>query len=161
VIRCRRGGVAALVVVSLPVLLIVLALVVDAGTIFWARASLAAAADLAALAALQELDFEALARGQPRLVEAAAAAVARAWSLENVAARLGTRSAERLEVRVTVYNGSTDQPLPHATSGRVLTVPTVCVHLRLPVRLPVAGLIMPGLSAVAQAHADAAVVPRR
>src|SRR5690606_8648028 len=64
----ERGAVAALVALVLPVLILSAGLVVDVAYLFWMRAALQATADFAALAGAQNIDLEALAQGERRLL---------------------------------------------------------------------------------------------
>jgi len=158
---CRRGAVAALVILFLPGLVGVLALVVDLGLLLQARTALQASADLAALAGVQELDLVALAQGTPRLLPEAARAVAESYAGANVLHQLGNEARGVLRVTVEVYNASPAQPLIHLHTGRVLEVPTVSVRLQLPVRLVLAPRLLGRSDYLVETHADAAVVRRR
>lgn len=64
-----RGSIAATVAAALPVMVICIGLVVDMGVMFTARRCVQGACDLAALAGVQELDFDALARGEVKVDE--------------------------------------------------------------------------------------------
>lgn len=159
--RCRRGAVAALVILFLPGLVGILALVVDLGLLLQARTALQASADLAALAGVQELDLEALAQGAPRLLPEAAREAAKSYAGANVLHQLGSEARAVLRVTVEVYNASSAEPLVHLYTGRMLEVPTVSVRLQLPVRLVLAPRLLGRSDYLVETHADAAVVRRR
>ncbi|HAI20574.1 MAG TPA: hypothetical protein DCM14_01520 [Clostridiales bacterium UBA8153] len=158
---CRRGAVAALVILFLPGLIGVLALVVDLGLLLHARTALQASADLAALAGVQELDLEALAQGTPRLLTEPARAAAESYAAINVLHQLGGEARAVLRMTVEVYNASPTEPLVHLRTGRVLEVPTVSVQLQLPLRLVLAPRLLGRFDYLVETHADAAVVRRR
>lgn len=62
-VRDQRGSVVALFVLFMPVVLAVCGLALDLGILFTARKCVQGACDLGALAGVQELDWDALARG--------------------------------------------------------------------------------------------------
>ncbi|MEW6523099.1 MAG: pilus assembly protein TadG-related protein [Bacillota bacterium] len=156
----RRGAVAAMVILLLPAFTALLALVADLGLVLHARAALRASADLAALAGVQELDLEALAQGEPRLLPDVAMTVANTYARANISKQLGNAAGQVLQVKVDVYNASAREPLVHDRTGRLLEAPTVCVRLTLPLRLVLATRIMGRSEYRVEAHADAAVVRR-
>lgn len=120
----------ALVVAMLPVYVLAFALVVDLAHLFWVRAALQSAADLAALAGAQEVDLEALAGGERRLLEAQAAAAARAWAERNLRAHPATEPLlAQTAVEVAVVQASDREPSRHPWTGRRLEDPTVTVRL--------------------------------
>ncbi|QUL98389.1 MAG: Tad domain-containing protein [Candidatus Fermentithermobacillus carboniphilus] len=69
VIRNQRGGAVALIALFLPVAVLCVGMVLDLGLVLTARHCVQAACDLGALAGLQELDWDALARGDVVIVE--------------------------------------------------------------------------------------------
>lgn len=158
--REEKGAAAALVICMLPILIITMAMVTDLGLILWYRFSLMDVADLSALAGVQELDLAALARGEPKLEEAAAQAAAVHYARSNVQARLGNTAVRSLDITVDIYNGSEDDPLTHPYCRRELIYPTVCLRLALPVRLVLVGRLIGQEEFLITAHADAAAVWR-
>ncbi|MCL6581720.1 MAG: hypothetical protein K6U08_08935 [Firmicutes bacterium] len=154
----ERGAVAALVALFLPCLLAAAALVLAVGALLVARAQLRAAADMAALAGVQDLDWDLLAQGVVYLREEEATADALAWLRANLDGRAFLEEG-RAEAFVRVLNtvDPTGSPVPAAcpVTGRTLDAPTVCVLVRAEVRLP----LLPGPVTVS-VHADASVVGR-
>ncbi|WP_242822348.1 Tad domain-containing protein [Thermaerobacter marianensis] len=126
---------AAAFVLVLPVLLAAVGLGLDAGRLVVVRAHAQAVADLAGLAAVQEIDEDAFARGEPALREAAAAATARQWAEDGLRRAFGDAVAEDATVDVVVVNASPASPRRHPWSGRRVAEPTVGVRLVVPVRL--------------------------
>ncbi len=118
----RAGAAMTLVVLFLPCLLVASALVLDAGALLLARACLAAAADMGALAGVQGLDYERLAEGDIVIKEAEAAADAEAWVRDNLAGR-AFLEAGSVVVAVEVLNpgvgsgGGTPARLPRVGTG--------------------------------------------
>jgi len=155
-IRAQGGAAATLVVLFLPCLLACAALVLDLGSLLVVRAQLRVAADMGALAGVQDLDFELL--GQGRIV--IRAEDARSDAVSWVRANLSGRSfidMDGTEVVVTVLNTDGGRAATCPVTGRALTHPTVCVYIRAPARLP----FLPGLGPVpVSVHADASVVGR-
>lgn len=153
----ERGGVAALVIVALPVLVFMLGLVVDMAYLFTVRTVMQNAADMAALAAAQNVDLPALAMGERRLLNAPALHDAEQWGRSNLERHPLTRG---LPARVVadVYNASPDAPLRHRTSGRRLHDPTVSVRIELTAPLFFARMIVPEVAL--QVMADASVLQK-
>ncbi|HCC33261.1 MAG TPA: hypothetical protein DEQ28_05075 [Clostridiales bacterium] len=153
----ERGGALVMTVLLLPILLLSLALVVDAGLVFLARQRAQGAADMAALAACQELDLESLARGELVLDEVRARAAASAYAISNLAAGFPEiELAREAIIRVQVHNPTLQAPDWDRITGRELVHPTVCVviELRVPLRL----LRIHGGGIWIRVHADASVV---
>jgi len=84
IIEQTRGGVLALVALFLPIAILCIGLVVDLGTVFFARKAVQAACDLGALAGVQELDWDLLAVGTVSLKAAEAEAVAEEITAHNL-----------------------------------------------------------------------------
>ncbi|HEY8449696.1 MAG TPA: pilus assembly protein TadG-related protein [Bacillota bacterium] len=147
---------AALVALAMPVLLLAAGLVVDIAYLFWMQAQLQAAADMGALAGAQNVDLEALARGERRLIPSSAAEDARRWALDNLAANLPTAlaGAKPVEVAVEVYNAAPEAPRRQRWSGRVLTEPTVSVRVSLTVPTLLLGWLVPEVPLAAMADAS-------
>lgn len=155
----QRGAVLALVIVFLPCLAAGVALVVDAGTLFVARSDLQAAADMGALAGVQDLDYDLLAGGDVVIKEADALRDAGAWVTANLTGRVFIDPAS-LRVVVAVRNtgaGVWGSVVTCPVTGRVLEYPTVCVSVTADVRLPFFSWFGPVTVSV---HADASVVGR-
>ncbi len=137
--KCGRGtaeggGVAALVALFLPVMVLAAGFVLDLGLVFAVRQMAYGAADLAALAAVQDLDLDRLALGELFLVAEAARRDARAYALNNLRSNLpGTDVDATAQVAVEVYNPEPGHPLRHRVTGRRLATPTVSVAISLPV----------------------------
>ncbi len=151
-----RGAAAALVVLFLPCLIACAALAADLGALLIARAEMRAAADMGALAGVQDLDYVALAEGEVLIVPENARADAEAWVRANLE-DLTLIEQGSLEVVVTVINLSDDRAPSCPVTGRRVRYPTVCVLVRALVRLPFTVSLGPVHVSV---HADAAVVGR-
>ncbi len=154
----QSGAVLVLVLLALPAFVLLLGLVVDVGLLYLARVQLRAALDMGALAGAQELDLDALARGELRLVEEAARREATALTRRNLVAAFGAEVLDRAVIRVVVYQAGPTAPLVHQVTGRSLVDPTVGVVAEVPVRLAVLGRLLPEVTL--RAHADASVVGR-
>lgn len=155
----QRGGVATLVVLFLPCLLAGAALVIDGGVLLVSRAQVAAAADMGALAGVQDLDFERLAEGTVYILPGQAIADAEAWVAANLEG-LAFIERDSLVLTVTVCNPETGEGgggLRCPVTGRALSSPTVCVVVRAAVRLPFLPRAVP---VTVRVHADASVVGR-
>ncbi len=155
----QRGAVTALVVIFLPCLLAAAALVIDVGVLLTARGQMAAAADMGALAGVQDLDYDLLAEGQVVIVPEAAIGDAESWVRQNLASQPFI-VPESVSVTVTVLNtgaGGREGKLACPVTGRPLDAPTVCVVARAEVRLP----FLPRTTPVSvRVHADASLVGR-
>lgn len=104
----EKGSVTALVALFLPIAILCVGIVVDLGLIYVVQKSVRSACDLGALAGLQELDWEALARGEVLLKEDESKAVAREIidrNLESVRHLIGN-----LSVDVEVVNTEDAEP---------------------------------------------------
>ncbi|NPV70825.1 MAG: hypothetical protein HPY55_09310 [Firmicutes bacterium] len=158
--RGERGSVSATLALTFPVLLVAVSLVTDAGVAVWARAVAQASADLAALAAVQEIDLDRLARGERSLVEGAAVARARAVAIDNLnRAVAGLGPIFEVSVDVCVYNPESGGTVVHQRDGRRLRDPTVCVTTGLQATVP---SLAAGWRRIAvSAHADASVVEKK
>ncbi len=144
-----------LVILWLPVLLAVVSLVVNLGNLLVDRARLQASADLAALAAVQSVDWDAMAEGDVRLVEELADLEARDYSMANVQSLM---DVDPEEIFVWIVNASTDDPTPHPVTGGTLEHPTVILRLRAP---GPGGLLTAAFGGVSmEAEADASIRPR-
>jgi hypothetical protein len=157
--------VAAVVVLFLPVLLAGMALVIDCGALLAARAQMVAAADMGALAGVQDLDFDLLACGRIFIREAAAIAAAEAWVTGNLSGRAFIEPGT-VRVVVTVLNtdgtgsdgrGDARRLLVCPVTGRAFSEASVCVFVQARARLP---FIPSRLGPVVRVHADAAVMGR-
>jgi len=157
--RLKGEGGAALVLtlLMLPVLLLLLSGLIAIAQLFTVRAHLHAVADLAALAAVQELDLERLAEGEVFLDEAAA----RARALEAVRNNVepGGGSVLLSSIEVAIYNPTGIKRPVDKVSGEKLRWPTVCVRIEASTRIPWL-LAVPGLprAVTLRVHTDAAVV---
>ncbi len=156
---CEKGAVAAITVLALPVMILAAGLVIDAANVVWARAAAQSAADLAALAAVQELDLDRLARGERWLTEHLAVARAREVAVDNLSRAGEALGAGNAGIRVRVYNVRQGETVVHQDDGRPLGDPTVCVTLELRARLPFLSAV--NAPVVIRAHADASVVERK
>lgn len=153
--RSQSGSVAVWFVLVLPVALLALGLSLDMARLVVIRAQAQAAADLAGLAAAQELDLERLSRGEPWLRPVDAERVARSWVADNLRLGLGEHLAGVAETRVAVVNAADNAPTSHPWTGRLLREPTVAVETVVPVRLR----FVPGRPQVRiTVRADASVV---
>jgi Flp pilus assembly protein TadG len=150
--RCERGAVIAWFALTVPLVMVILAFVCDVAWLSYARGTVQTAADLGALAGLQEIDFDRLAAGKVWIDEECAVREALSYLTANLGKGLTPSQITSSVKSVDVYNtGSLDQ---HGRSR--LTHPTVCVTAQVGVRLPVTGMPY-----VIQVHADASIMPRR
>jgi uncharacterized membrane protein len=155
--RGERGATSVMVVLFLPVLLLCLYATCGVGATLLGRARAQAAADLAALAAAQNVDLERLAQGERRLDPESAMRDAAAWARANLdAARRLFAAGVAPVITVDVYNPLPGEPMRHRRSGRELTDPTVAVTVRLRAA-PAAG---PLTAHDIEATADASVLER-
>ena len=120
-----RGAASVLIILWLPVLLLVAALVVDAGILFVAKYQFQAAVDLAALSAVQSVDWELLSEGVVQINEDDAVFYAEDYLLANTASLLDTKPKE---LKVWVVNATEEQPQEHPLNGRDLEHPTVVIR---------------------------------
>jgi len=147
------------VVVALPVWVLMLGTMADVGLLFLVRTRLQAAVDMAALAAVQDVDLDRLASGERYIRPDAAARDGRRWARMNVDVGLqGIVEQDSFEVDVQVLNASPEEPLAHPVTRRVLVDPTVIVTARARMRLPFLGLVRGPVQV--SARADAAVKER-
>jgi len=155
----QGGAAAALVVLFLPCLLAGAALVIDVGVLLATRAQMAAAADMGALAGVQDLDYELLAEGLVIIRADAAVSDAVSWVEANLTGRPFVDPGST-KVTVTVCNTEAEGGagrLACPVTGRPLEQPTVCVAVRASVRLP---FLPRSLPVSVRVHADASVVGR-
>jgi len=152
----ESGAAAVLVALFLPCLLACVALAVDVGALLLVRAEAQAAADMGALAGVQDLDYDLLGEGVVFIRPGEARSDAEAWVRANLAESPFVVPGS-VTVTVTVVNTSGQPDGTCPVTGRTLSRPTVCVLVRAAVRLP----FLPGLQPVIiRVHADAAVVGR-
>ncbi|MDQ7793022.1 MAG: pilus assembly protein TadG-related protein [bacterium] len=157
--RSEGGAALVITILMLPVLLLSLALVADAGMLMLARQLAHTAADMAALAACQELDPDRLDRGELVLDPARARAVARNYAMDNLRSAFpGIDLTEDVVVTVGVHNPNPSAPGRDQVTGRELLHPTVCVTID--VAVPLRLFPVPGGRVWVWAHADASVVIR-
>jgi uncharacterized membrane protein len=144
-------------VLLLPVILLSLALVADVGLLLLARQRAHGAADMAALAACQEVELALLARGELALDQASARARAVEYASMNLTAAFpGMDLARDAIVEVHVHNPTPGQPDRDRFTGREIIYPTVCVVIEL--RVPMWFLRVSGGGVRIRVHADASVV---
>ena len=144
-------------VLLLPVILLSLALVVDVGLVFLARQRAQAAADMAALAACQEVQLPLLTQGELALDEASARTKAMEYAGKNLAAAFpGMDLAGVAIVHVQIHNPTPQAPDRDRITGRELVHPTVCVVIELRVPLRILRVSRDGI--LIRVHADASVV---
>lgn len=156
VLRGQGGGVLAFFTLVMPLYVIALGLVADAGYLFAARTLASAIADAAALAGVQELDLDRLVRGERYIMPAAAEAAAYAVATANL--EEGFPLADRpYRIRVAVINAAPDSPVRHPVTGRMLRDPTVFVEVR--VKIPLR-FTPTGARVEVAGRADASVLPR-
>ena len=147
-----------LTVLFFPVFLLSMAMVMDVGRLFEAKLLAQSAADMGALAGVQELDMAQLAKGRQVLVAPSAERAAERLTKENLAKSFGQGWGHvTSEVVVRVYSATAAAPVHHLGDGRLLTEPTVCVVVHVPLSL----VLFPGRSADVVVHADAAVRTKR
>lgn len=150
----QSGAVLVLVVAMIPVLVAVMALVVETGRLFviarWAQA----AADLGALAGAQEVDLERLADGERYVDEERARVAAERITRDNLRDLGGVVGSSHVQVYVINVTGG---PTTHPRTGRLIHDPTVSVWVE--VSVPV-HLVWWTQEARLAAHADASVVEK-
>ncbi|MEW6031264.1 MAG: pilus assembly protein TadG-related protein [Bacillota bacterium] len=154
--RGERGAAGVLVVLFLPCLLASLGLAIDVGVLLLVRAEMRAAADMGALAGVQDLDFELLAEGRVVIRGPEAVRDAEAWVRENLTGRAFIEPGS-VVVSVSVRNLDAGARATCPVTGRELEHPTVCVLVRARVRPPVFTIFGP---VEVEVHADASVVGR-
>lgn len=152
----QRGGVLAFFALTLPIYIIALGLVADAGYLFTIRSLVSAIADAAALAGVQELDLERLAAGERYIRPTEARLASFTVAMENLH-RAFPASADPGHVRIEVMNASRAQPVRHPVTGRLLGDPTVFVEVEVLVPLRFTPL---GPPVRVTGRADASVLPR-
>ncbi len=153
----ETGAALTLVVLFLPCLLVAAALVLDAGALLIARAEMRVAADMGALAGIQDLDYDLLADGVVVIDPGQAAADAEAWVRDNLTGRAFVDDLT-VSVDVTVCNTSLEPGVVCPVTGRALREPTLCVLVGANARLPF--LPRPLGPVRVMVHADATVVGR-
>lgn len=151
----EQGSASLLTVLLLPLLLLVAGAVIDLGALRQGAARARAAADLAALVAVNDQDDAALAElGELRLA-ADAELVARDYLARNLApieANLGSMALDiAAAADVAVFPDGGVDP----RDGRTYESPTVRVRAAVPLRVGVLGLVI-GPTVVVRAHAAAA-----
>lgn len=155
----QRGSVSVITVLAVPAMILAAGLAVDAGVVIWARTVAQSAADLAALAAVQEIDLDRLASGERWLVAHLAIDRAEDVARDNLARGGESLGAQGAVVRVRVFNVREGETERHPGDGRLLRDPTVCVTVETTPRLAfLSGVRKPETIA---AHADASVVARK
>lgn len=134
--RCRQeeGVVVAWVAVWLPVIATLLALLAHVGVLASTRALTEAVADAAALAALQAVDLEALARGDPRLLPGAAEVLARQVAWSGLRANISQGQPARVDVRL--WNPPRGMTKTLSPSRLALAYPLAVVDVAVGVALP-------------------------
>ena len=150
-----RGAASVLIVVWLPVLLVVAALVVDAGILFVAKYQFQAAVDLAALSAVQSVEWELLGEGVVQINEEDAVFYADDYLSANTSSLL---DANPETLKVWVVNATEEQPLEHPLSGKDLEHPTVIIQSEMKGPASVFDSWLTPL--VLSAEADASIRPR-
>lgn len=144
----EKGSVAVFTILFLPVLFAVLILLIDIGWLVHVRQVMQNAADLGALAGVQELDLEKLAEGKLELTDRAEWEAERIWRA-NLEGFWDGKIV--VEDEIEIHN-----PAPRSQdriSGETHRTPTVCIVLeaRVPVPLPLLQ------SSRVRVHADASV----
>ncbi|MDP2857596.1 MAG: pilus assembly protein [Bacillota bacterium] len=150
--QSERGAVIAWFALAVPLVMMIIAFVCDVAWLSYARGTIQTAADLGALAGLQEIDFDRLAAGEVWIDEKRAAGEALSYLAANLGRGLTPGQTMSSTKSVDVYN--TGNLARHGRSR--LSHPTVCVTAQVGVRLPVTGV-----SYVIRVHADASIMPRR
>lgn len=149
-----RGAALVTLILWLPVLVAGTALALDVGQVMLLRVRLQAAADLAALAAVGSVDWDALAEGTVRLHGQEAEDFAHSYAQDNLEL-IGDVEVDR--VKVWVVNAAPDEPQVHPVTGEELHYPTVVV--RCDVQSPTGWfIILP--QGLLRVEADASIRPR-
>ncbi|HHV78971.1 MAG TPA: hypothetical protein GXX40_05085 [Firmicutes bacterium] len=158
--RCQNGAAAVATVIFLPVALLLASLVLDVGRLLLAKRNLSLAADMGALAGAQELDLGALWYGKRVLLESAARSTARETVEANIQANLpGWQGLASACIVATVYNAEKGCELVHPGTRRILQDPTVCITVKMPIRLSVVPGPPGGITV--STHADASVLGKK
>lgn len=144
-----------LILLWLPVLMAAMALATDGGQLFLARFRLQAAVDLAALAAVQSLDWDRLAEGEVLLLEEESEAAVHEYLAENLSSFMDEAP---VGVWVWVVNASPGDPGVHPITGEEMLYPTVVV--RCQVRAPRSWFHSWDQRPILRAEADASIRPR-
>lgn len=151
-----RGAVALEVVLFLPAVIALVAILLNLGIIFLTKYRLQTAVDLGALAAVQDVDLEALADGRRVLLVDQARKDATDITLRN----LGYLGSALNEAQVSVAVHNVDKPVRERDdwTGKTIEEPTVCVRAQAP------GwgmtLALASLKVRLEVHADASVLER-
>lgn len=145
-----------LILLWLPILMTVTALAVDGAQLFLARLRLQSAVDLAALAAVQSLDWDRLAEGEVVLLEKESEDAVREYLHANLVS-----FTDELPVGVWVWivNAAPGDPGVHPITGQEILYPTVVVRCKVPA--PGSLLRSWDQSPVLTAEADASIRPRQ
>ncbi|MDI3299489.1 MAG: pilus assembly protein [Bacillota bacterium] len=151
--RGERGAVSAWFVLALPAFLLVLALVADVGRFFVLHSLAQSAADLGALAGVQELDLERLAEGERWLLVERAEAAAYAVTDANARAVL---PGDPYAIETLAVNADAGAPRRHPWSGRWLRDPTVSVRIVVTAR----SFFLGGRKVSVRVQGDASVMER-
>lgn len=144
-----------LILLWLPVLMTATALAMDGGQLFLTRIRLQSAVDLAALAAVQSLDWDRLADGELVLLEGESEDAVRDYLHQNL---ISFTNDEPVGVWVWVVNAHPGDPGIHPITGEEILYPTVIV--RCEVRAPRSLLRSWDQGPVLRAEADASIRPR-
>ena len=155
----ERGQVALYAILLFPVLTLVLALVLAVGSLESTRTRLRAQLDMAALTAVQALDVQALARGEPpRLQEAEAERLARRYLALNLAATTDLLVASPSEIAAAAEVSVSNAPGTDPITGAGTSAPTVSIRVSAPARIPLLGLA--GISPVVTLTVDGSASAR-
>ncbi len=149
-----RGAALVTLILWFPVLIAATALALDVGQVMLLRIRLQAAADLAALAAVGSVDWDALAEGEVRLHVQKAEDYARSYANDNIES-LDAGDVHRVEV--WAVNASPDDVQLHPVTGDELDYPTVVV--RCDVQVPTGWLVLLP-EGILRVEADASIRPR-
>ena len=153
----ETGAAVTWLVLWLPVLILLLGIVADVGRLYTLRSVAQTAADMGALAGVQELDLEALAEGTLWVNVDEAQREARNLALE-VAQKNLDRSVQSVKVESIAINATPLVPATHPWTGRRLETATVSVTVDAVARTYFLSMLMPRVNL--GARGDASVLER-
>jgi len=142
-LRMEGGSASLMVIAALPLLSIILVAVLEVGALRMLAARARAAADLAAIVAVNDQDDAELARSGRLVLARDAVAVARAYLATNLGS-LGSTLADDAD---TVAAGAdivafADAPAIDPRTGERYDRPTVRIAATIPLRTPVLGALI-------------------
>lgn len=127
----EKGSITVMVALFLPVAMLLLSLLILEGEIFLVKAKLQNTADMAALAAVQELDMDKLIDGEI-VIREEAMDIANIYGEMNIVAAFSKETASQARIVTWVLNGSDTEPVKHPLTGENVQEARVLVEVSLP-----------------------------